>query len=98
MLTILHVGENGEEMLVECDTFRKERRGDGFFQFLAFRAGCEPGDYLATWCCDLTPGRDLNGVENCLYVMNSKGSTVARYSYRQPDHENPPAMREAEVQ
>jgi hypothetical protein len=85
MLTIKHIDADGNEGLVECHSFKRERRYDGFIQYMAFGELPLPNDYIATWCGDeeqrVKP--DLN--RQTLYVMNRHGATVATYYFRQPD-------------
>lgn len=86
MFTIKHIDKRGNEHLVQCHSFRTERRDDGFMQYLAYGENPTPGDddYIATWCGD--DNRDRSDLSwHTLYVMNRFGATVATHSFRDPD-------------
>lgn len=87
MFTVKHIGPDGNESMVECHRFVRERRSDGFTQFLAYPEKPLPGEYIATWCGDesVRYGPELPGTYQQIYVMNRFGSTVASYSFGQPD-------------
>jgi hypothetical protein len=84
MFTIKHVNLAGDEFLVEAKQFLRERRSDGFIQYLAFDDNRH--DYIASWCGDEHHER-LRGTldRHVLYVMNRFGSTVATHSFVNPD-------------
>lgn len=85
MLTVKHINTDGNEYLVECHRFVRERRNDGFTQFLAYGEKPMPGDYIATWCGDEEQRTSTAPNRQGLYVMNQHGSTVASYHFSQPD-------------
>lgn len=93
MFTIKHIAADGNETMFECHQFVRERRSDGFTQFLAYDKNPLPCDYIATWCGD--ESRSLAGLlENrqTIYVMNRFGATVATYHFAQPDFGGPAAQ------
>lgn len=85
MFTVKHINIDGNENMVECHQFVRERRSDGFTQFLAYGENPMPNDYIATWCGD--EEQRTSSLENrqTIYVMNRYGATVATYHFRQPD-------------
>lgn len=85
MFTVKHIGPQGDENMIECHQFVRERRNDGFTQFLAYGERPMPGEYIATWCGD--EERHTSSLENrqTIYVMNRFGATVATYNFGQPD-------------
>lgn len=85
MFTVKHINIDGNENMVECHQFVRERRNDGFTQFLAYPENPMPNEYVATWCGD--EDRHTSTLENrqTIYVMNRFGATVATYNFRQPD-------------
>lgn len=87
MFTVKHIQPNGDEIMVECDRFVRERRYDGFYQYTAHhKPPCDNCDYVASWCGDENRDR-LRGVidRHALYVMNRFGSTVATHTFIDPD-------------
>jgi hypothetical protein len=91
MFTIKHIGPNDTEYLVEARQFLRERRGDGFYQYLAF--DIVSSDYTATWCGDERVHNDLAG-RQILYVMNEAGATVAVHTFKRPDFSKVPCSAE----
>lgn len=85
MLTIKHVAADGTEGLVECHSFTREQRSDGFIQYMAFAERPLPNDYIGTWCGDEERRTSDTFLDQTIYVMNQHGATVATYRFRQPD-------------
>lgn len=84
MFTIKHIQPNGNETLIECGSFERTRRDDGFWQYSAYPEGNQCSDYLATWCGDEQPALGILTCHN-LFVMNRFGSTVSKHSFCAPD-------------
>lgn len=85
MFTIKHIDINGNEGIVECESFVRERRDDGFIQYLAYGANPLPGEYRASWCGDEEQRTSALTNRQTLYVMNRFGATVATYRFTCPD-------------
>lgn len=85
MLTIKHIDQHGGETLIQCHRFNRERRSDGFTQYMAFAENPLPNDYIATWCGDEEQRTSSLVNRQTIYVMNQHGTTVATYHFQQPD-------------
>lgn len=86
MFTVKHIKPNGDELMVECDRFVRERRYDGFYQYTAHhKPPCDNYDYIASWCGDEDRERCLGLDRHTIYVMNRFGSTVATHHFVGPD-------------
>lgn len=85
MLTIKHIDQNGDENISQCHRFVRERRHDGFTQFLSYGEHPLPGEYIFSWCGDEEQRTDSLVNRQTIYVMNQHGSTVATYHFWQPD-------------
>lgn len=85
MFTIKHIAADGTEGLVQCNTFARERRDDGFTQFMAYGENPMPGEYIASWCGDEEQRTSDLLNRQTIYVMNRFGATVATYRFNQPD-------------
>lgn len=84
MFTVKHIDKSGNEALFACASFVKERRSDGFSQYLALPEGPDARDnYVATWCGDDGTGPNLTGelMRHAIYVMNRDGATVAVHRF-----------------
>lgn len=89
MFTVKHINSDGNENMVECHQFVRERRSDGFTQFLAYGENPLPCEYIATWCGDEDARGGLLENQQTIYVMNRFGATVATYRFKQPDFSAP---------
>lgn len=85
MFTVKHIGPQGDENLVQCHQFVRERRSDGFTQFMAYGENPLPSDYIATWCGDEEQRTSSLDNRQTIYVMNRFGATVATYHFKQPE-------------
>lgn len=95
MFTIKHIDKCGDERMVECHRFTKERRSDGFAQFMALDLFPNPGEYIETWCGDDGPSNDLSC--HTIYVMNRFGATVATHRFGDPDFSRDPRCAQADL-
>jgi len=84
MFTIKHIAADGNEHMVECHRFARERRSEGFTQFMAYPENPVPMEYIASWCGDERVADRLE-CDQTIYVMNRFGATVATYRFKQPD-------------
>lgn len=84
MFTIKHVAPDGREYLVECESFVRDERLDGFVQYTAWAetAPNPNGEYIMTWCGDERAGPI--GAHR-LFIMNRHGATVSSHTFLEPD-------------
>jgi len=90
MFTIKHVDASGDEFFIQAKRFLRQRRGDGFMQYLAYHD--DPAAYDTTFCGDETPGTLHT---QALYVMNEQGRTVQSYHFNEPVFSEPPYAQSA---